>query len=373
MEAALHAVQPRPFGLRRASPHPTPPGTPDLRARASTLAAALEEVMAQARAQQALPQKAVALPQPMAPDPSANSLARAGLAKLAEVAGMAKPASIALMRRFAGLRVPRPAQHNPLLDAMAQSWRGVFVRTLAYIGAIALLSVAAAELFQSAPVVAAVEPAARPDWTAVTKPHPAFHLALPDIADEPHYAILRHGEGGGRKDILSWGEPGGSGRHVTIEIYRPGSEREDFADPLATIGRLAAGLESALRVRDSHQDSLVLASKFGPIVTADFSFGGDGGGHCVGFARAFEAFRVQISGLSCDRHALIDRGAIACALDRLTLLSAGSDPGIARLFAQAELKRNFCGQRDPILYATPRRSIDAGKPLTGSLRGRMAR
>jgi hypothetical protein len=240
-----------------------------------------------------------------------------------------------------------------------------------------MLSVAAAELFQSAPVslpvMAAVEPTTRPDWTAVAKPHPAFHLALPDLADEPHYAILRHGEGGGRKDILIWGEPGGSDRHVTIEIYRPGSERKGFEDPLAAVERLAASLESVQRMRDSRQDSLVLASKFGRIVTADFSFGGDGGGHCVGFARAFEAYRVQIAGLSCDRHALIDRGAIACALDRLTLLSAGSDPGIARLFAQAELKRNFCGQRDPILYATPRRSIDAGKPLAGPLRGRMAR
>jgi hypothetical protein len=56
-------------------------------------------------------------------------------------------------------------------------------------------------------------------------------------------------------------------------------------------------------------------------------------------------------------------------------MSAGSDPDIARLFAQAELKRNFCGLRDHLLYATPKRPGDATqlsepKPR---LRGRFAR
>ena len=37
----------------------------------------------------------------------------------------------------------------------------------------------------------------------------------------------------------------------------------------------------------------------------------------------------------------------------------GSDPEIAKLFAHAEQKRNFCGQRDPLLYATPKRPADA--------------
>lgn len=370
MEAALHAVQPPPFGRRGVSPHPTLADPPDIPAQLRTLAAALAEVTAaRTSARPTPPRVTAALLRAAAPRFSLSDMARAGLGAFA---GMTASASAALARRLAGLRM-RPAQHNPLLDALAQSWRGVFVRTLAYIGGIAVLSVAAAELFQSAPLVAAVEPAARPNWTIIAKPHPAFHLALSDTAEEPQYTILRHAEGGGRKDILSWGTPGRSDRHVTIEIYRPGGEREDFEDPLAAIERLAAHLDSAVRMRDSRQDSLFLASKFGRIVTADFSFGDGGGGHCVGFARAFEAFRVQIAGLSCDRHALIDRGALACALDRLALLSAGSDPGIARLFAQAELKRNFCGQRDPILYASPRRSVDAGKPLAGTLRGRVAR
>jgi hypothetical protein len=43
-----------------------------------------------------------------------------------------------------------------------------------------------------------------------------------------------------------------------------------------------------------------------------------------------------------------------CALDRLTLLSAGSEPKVGALFAEAELHRSFCGQRDPILAETPK-------------------
>jgi hypothetical protein len=33
---------------------------------------------------------------------------------------------------------------------------------------------------------------------------------------------------------------------------------------------------------------------------------------------------------------------VACALDRLTMLSAGNDPRLAELFARAELKRAGC-------------------------------
>lgn len=44
----------------------------------------------------------------------------------------------------------------------------------------------------------------------------------------------------------------------------------------------------------------------------------------------------------------------ACALDRLTLLSAGSEPKVGALFAEAELHRSFCGEHDPIIAATPK-------------------
>jgi hypothetical protein len=296
------------------------------------------------------------------------SLSGTAFAGLVAVGRSAARSFAAAFRSIKFRRRP-PVPSNPLLDAMAQSWRGLFVRFLAYVCGIAVLSFVAAELFQSAPVVAAVEPVTRQEWITVGKPFPAFHLNLPDTTDEQQYMIRRHSEGGGRKDIMSWGEPGESARHFLVEIYRPGSELDGFSTPIAEIESRVAGFATAARMRQS----LPIETKFGPVATVDFNIGRSGAGHCVGFVRTFDEPRMQISGLSCNSDALVDRAAIACAIDRLTLMSAGSDPDIAKLFAQAELKRNFCGQRDPILHATPRRSIEPVKPLARTLRGRLMR
>jgi hypothetical protein len=43
----------------------------------------------------------------------------------------------------------------------------------------------------------------------------------------------------------------------------------------------------------------------------------------------------------------IAQSTLACALDRLTLLAAGSESKIGAVFAKAELNRSYCGQRDP--------------------------
>jgi hypothetical protein len=58
-------------------------------------------------------------------------------------------------------------------------------------------------------------------------------------------------------------------------------------------------------------------------------------------------------------------------LDRLTVLSAGGDGDLAGLFARAELKRTFCGQRNPILAATPERDVAIAIPRSVKLRGRL--
>jgi len=45
---------------------------------------------------------------------------------------------------------------------------------------------------------------------------------------------------------------------------------------------------------------------------------------------------------------------LSCPLDRLTLLAAGNDSKVGALFAQAELRRNFCGQRNILMAPTPK-------------------
>ncbi|MET0277693.1 MAG: hypothetical protein ABW198_05095 [Pseudorhodoplanes sp.] len=244
-------------------------------------------------------------------------------------------------------------------------WRGAFVRILAYLGAICALSVAASEFFRQPAEVGIPEAAPRPAWIEVDNPWAAFQLTASGFdKDDSAYAIRRHPQGGGRKDIFSFGELGKTRRFMNFEIYRAGGEAARFGSPAEEIRALGSEQGRVLGIRSS----MPIASKFGPFQTFEFGIGPFGGYNCIGFVRAYDNPRVQISGLSCSMNLLVDRSSIACALDHLTLISAGSDPDIAKLFAHAEQKRHFCGQRDPLLYRTPKRPNDATNAVSSSLR-----
>lgn len=78
--------------------------------------------------------------------------------------------------------------------------------------------------------------------------------------------------------------------------------------------------------------------------------------------RAYDDPLLQLSGWFCQGGAdFVERSTLACALDRLTLLSAGSEPKVGALFAQAELNRSFCGQRNSLLAPTPKHRALWGK------------
>lgn len=251
-------------------------------------------------------------------------------------------------------------------------WRAALVRILAYLGAIGTLSLIAAEFFKHPHMIAMVEPPARPAWIEVERPWPAFQLSMSGFGeDDSRYAIRRHAEGGGRKDTLSFGELGKTQHFVAFEIYRAGREIDSFGHLAEQVRELAAEYG---RVTGMHS-AMPITSKFGKFQTFEFAIGPFSGYSCIGFMRVIEAPRVQIGGLSCNMKLLVDRSAISCAIDRLSLISAGSDPDIARLFAQAELKRSFCGQRDHLLYATPKRPGDVTSAVVPKprLRGRFAR
>lgn len=236
-----------------------------------------------------------------------------------------------------------PSNIHPALRGLGLECRSVGVRLLAYLGGLLVLATIATDLISglSHPVLDSAMPAApaRKIWLEAVRPQPAFSVPLDEFNENSNtYEILRHAEGGGRKDVLSWAGADGAllGR---LTIYRPGSEVSAFAKPTATLAQ-SAGLASAGIV----QAAGVAATKFGWVPLFAFAFPDKPHQACLGFVTASVAPRLQISGWFCQGETLERaRELAACALDRLTMLSSGNDLQVAALFASAELERGRCG------------------------------
>jgi hypothetical protein len=248
------------------------------------------------------------------------------------------------------------------------------VRLFAYMGGLAILAILAASLFRAPEGVTAVQAAPQPEWINVERPHPAFELIMPELAAQsPGYAILRRTADGARKDVLSWGDAAGSGPYVIVEIYRPGPTGERFIDAPSEI----AARILPYNVTDDVKAAGTIDSKFGTVRLVDFAIAAQRTQpakprRCLGFARPFDQPPMQIAGWYCSAgDEVVDRAMLACLLDRLTVLSAGGDGDLAGLFARAELKRTFCGHRNPILAATPERDVAVAIPRSVKLRGKL--
>ena len=184
------------------------------------------------------------------------------------------------------------------MHPVLQSWRdelpSSLVRVLAYLGAVALLSIAAARVSQSPEVMSNITPAHQSEWVGIERPFPAFVLSIPEAADvSANYAIRRHAEGGGRKDFLTLGEPDSVTPYLQVEIYRPGSQIRRFADPKAEIIDGAA----ALGPTEIKRGGEPLASKFGPLTIVFFAVSKGTPRRCLGFVRAYRDPRSAIANI----------------------------------------------------------------------------
>jgi hypothetical protein len=226
---------------------------------------------------------------------------------------------------------------HPLLRNFGEEMNAVLVRLLAYASGVAILALIAADVFVGVRPVAAPSAIRHGTWTVAVRPNAAFSLPLTEFNSKTNtYEIYRHPEGG-RRDVLSWFEPGTETPTAQIEIYRPGGELADFGPPSLEIAQ-RAGLAGPHQV----QAAGVVGSKFGPVALLAFAApGADDARPCLGFMLPFEGARTAITGWFCAAGMPL-RTLAACALDRLTLVAAGSDPRLAELFARAELKRGAC-------------------------------
>jgi hypothetical protein len=215
-----------------------------------------------------------------------------------------------------------------MLRGIADEICATLARLIAYIGTLALLFIVGVYFWDQLPDMHA-DTAARPEWTAATRPVPAFASNHNDLSYKTRsYEILRHPEGG-RRDVLRWTADDGRPA-AELEIYRLGSESE----PLAMTNSLGT-----------------IDSKFGPVTLLRPTSDG-----CLGFLKTIEQPALRISGFVCQGETVPARGAsISCMLNRLSLIAAGNDARLAELFARAGMKRGDCrtdwvsGSDKPIL------------------------
>jgi hypothetical protein len=246
--------------------------------------------------------------------------------------------------------------------SVSEDIRGTLVRVLAYMGALALLAIVATSFFRATTAfVASVDAPPRPEWIKVARPYAAFELLAPELAAALFdYSILRRSADGARKDVLTWGSAAGDGPYVTVEVYRAGVETEPFIDAESEIAARIAGFTVTDHVKPAGQ----VDSKFGTVPLVDFAIASQGKTRrCLGFGRPFNKPVMQIAGWYCGPgEDAVSRPMLSCTIDRLTINSAGGSSALDELFAQAEVRRTFCGQRSPILAATPGREAPAPAP-----------
>src|SRR5262245_62150121 len=145
---------------------------------------------------------------------------------------------------------------------------GTATRIFAYLGGLAVIGLTFLLIFAPPDEDSADEQPFRSDWLTVGRPFRAFSLTMPEFTEPtPDYAIQRHANGGGRRDIMSWGagHDEAARSRLMIEIYRPGAELGDFG----------AASEVAIRTATLGgpyplQAAPPIESKFGPFDSFDF-------------------------------------------------------------------------------------------------------
>ncbi len=174
-------------------------------------------------------------------------------------------------------------------------------------------------------------------WLAIMQPLPLFGLSGTDFAKLPlDYAAVRHSAGGGRRDILMFGDPQGDQSWLKLSLYRIGAEatstRDDLADMVQGFG---------FEMTNSAEPTL-LATRFGSFEAADMRIGAPSGPRpCLGF-RSMQApdAALRVEGLACGSldHPM-GRDLLSCVIDRIDLLSAGDDQALRDIFVEAERRR----------------------------------
>ena len=185
-------------------------------------------------------------------------------------------------------------------------------------------------------------------WIDIQKPFQLYALPSPEFGKAPTlYQARRQAAGDGRADILAFGTFDGGG-YLRISIKRladAGQEPGFFID----LARRAA--EAGLAV--SHPSlPAQIASSFGGLdyASATLERGGTQA-RCQLFRLSDTGPGLHVAGLACAAGGReLEPAALACLVDRLSLISSRDDAALRLFFAAAELRRDrrCAGSKDVV-------------------------
>jgi hypothetical protein len=188
-----------------------------------------------------------------------------------------------------------------------------------------------------------------PAWMEIQRPFRLFALNAPEWGRDLAYAADRHRDGGGRRDRLTFGKFGASA-WLQVTLYRPGFEKSDPAPLFVDLARRAA--TAGLVVTRMGQPK-PLPTRLGSVQVADLALAGATGASgqttpCLGF-RSAEGKVLEIGGFACGTPGNpIDRARLACALDRVDLVSAGDDAELRAFFTGAAGQLGVACSKPPV-------------------------
>lgn len=181
-------------------------------------------------------------------------------------------------------------------------------------------------------------PALDAGWDDVRRPLALYSLGGNEFGKMTRYEARRHNGGGGRQDFLTFGAfENDQMRYLTASFYRPQRERMERGSFFDTMVKRAA--QSALNVaRLDVPDQM--ESRFGVLEVADARLYSQGRlRNCLAYRLDSAEIDFFIAGFACGAGQVIDRLALACAIDRVDLLAAGDDDDLVRFFTRSEGRR----------------------------------
>ncbi len=203
-------------------------------------------------------------------------------------------------------------------------------------------------------------PASAPRWTEIRRPLAIYDLAGTEFSRLPSsYRARRREPDGAREDVMTFGALGDAKPYLQVSLLRAGAAspggdvsgvvaggdgtaEDGAADGLADgLARLAGtrGL-TATRVRPAAP----METRLGRFEAADLLLW-DGGAStpCLGFrgdvggSLGVGGGALRVAGFACGSPARpMGRAALACAIDRIDLVSAGEDAVLRAVFVAAE-------------------------------------